>query len=118
MLTPDLGGTATTKQVTDAVIDAIHGSNVLRERPTSAAKVPPRGGTTIAAAASGGVRCRGTMMDWPGVSVAFSGSELLCASDHSGTRLAAAMLSMVSPRRTGMRTPLSHNSTSVSAGTR
>ena len=55
-------------------------------------------------------------MDWPGVSVAFSGSELLCASDHSGTRLAAAMLSMVSPRRTGIRTPLSHNSTSVFAG--
>ena len=78
------------------------------------AKVPPRGGTAIAAAASGGVRWRGTMMDWPGVSVAFSASELLCASDHSGTRLAAAMLSMVSPRRTGRRTPLSHNSTSVS----
>ena len=28
VLTPDVGGTATTKQVTDAVIDAIHGSNV------------------------------------------------------------------------------------------
>ena len=76
------------------------------------------GGIAIAAAGSGGFRWRGTMMVWPGVSSAFSGSELLCASVHSGTRLAAAMLSMVSPRRTGTRTPLSHNSTSVSAGTR
>ena len=28
VLTPDVGGKATTKEVTDAVIDAIHGSNV------------------------------------------------------------------------------------------
>lgn len=28
--TPDIGGTATTKQVTDAVVQAIHGSNVLK----------------------------------------------------------------------------------------
>ena len=28
LLTPDVGGKATTKEVTDAVIDAIHGSNV------------------------------------------------------------------------------------------
>jgi tartrate dehydrogenase/decarboxylase/D-malate dehydrogenase len=28
ILTPDVGGTATTREVTDAVIDAIHGSNV------------------------------------------------------------------------------------------
>src|SRR3954464_1981402 len=78
----------------------------------------PDGGVAMAAVGSGGVRWRGTMMDWPGVRVAFSGSELLCASDHNGTRLAAAMLSMGSPRRTGSRTPLSHNSTSVFAGTR
>ena len=28
VLTPDVGGKATTKEVTDAVIDAIHGTNV------------------------------------------------------------------------------------------
>ena len=28
LLTPDVGGKATTKEVTDAVIDAIHGSNL------------------------------------------------------------------------------------------
>jgi tartrate dehydrogenase/decarboxylase/D-malate dehydrogenase len=28
VLTPDVGGKATTKEVTDAVIDVIHGSNV------------------------------------------------------------------------------------------
>ena len=28
IMTPDVGGKATTKEVTDAVIDAIHGSNV------------------------------------------------------------------------------------------
>ncbi|MGY4292677.1 tartrate dehydrogenase/decarboxylase/D-malate dehydrogenase [Bradyrhizobium sp. i1.4.4] len=79
---------------------------------------PCGGGAAIAATGSGGVRWRGTMMDWPGVRVAFSASELLCASVHSGTRRAAAMLSMVSPARTGTRTPLSHNSTGVFGGTR
>jgi tartrate dehydrogenase/decarboxylase/D-malate dehydrogenase len=28
VLTPDVGGTATTREVTDAVIDAIQGSNL------------------------------------------------------------------------------------------
>ena len=28
ILTPDVGGTATTREVTDAVVDAIHSSNL------------------------------------------------------------------------------------------